>query len=300
MTMRSETLTAYYDPEMKQMKQIVLDGKVNATQGDRVATGDRAVFDDKAKTVTLTGNPVMRQGNSQVSGTKVVYFMEQDRAVVEGDGKIRVQATIFPEELKNREKGDAREPKMSILQAVAVAKSYSGRRVVDGVNLEVQGGEVVGLLGPNGAGKTTTFHMMVGLVQPDEGKVLLNNDDLTEMPIYQRARSGISYLPQESSVFRRLTVEDNLFAILQTLDLTMEEQHERAGALMKMLGVSHLATHKAFTFPAANGGASRSPGRWCCRRFSFCSTSPLPASIRSPSRRSKKSSASSLPAVSAS
>ena len=97
---------------------------------------------------------------------------------------------------------------MSTLEAVAVTKSYGGRRVVNEVALEVTGGEVVGLLGPNGAGKTTTFHMMVGLVQPDEGKVLLNGEDLTGAPIYQRARSGISYLPQESSVFRRLTVEE--------------------------------------------------------------------------------------------
>jgi lipopolysaccharide transport protein LptA len=109
MTMRSETLTAYYDPEMKQMKQIVAEGKVNATQGNRVATGDKAVFDDKTKTVTLTGSPVMRQGNSQVSGAKVVYYMDQDRAVTEGDGKIRVQATVFPEELKNREQEDAKQ-----------------------------------------------------------------------------------------------------------------------------------------------------------------------------------------------
>lgn len=108
MTMRSDALTAFYDPEMKQMKQIVLDGKVNATQGTRVATGDRAVFDDKAKTVTLTGNPVMRQGNNQVSGAKVVYFIEQDRAMVESDGKTRVSAVIFPEELKGRDQGDAK------------------------------------------------------------------------------------------------------------------------------------------------------------------------------------------------
>ncbi len=109
MTMRSETLTAYIDPETKQMKQIVAEGKVNATQGNRVATGDKAVFDDKTKTVTLTGSPVMRQGNSQVSGVKVVYFMDQDKAVAEGDGKIRVQATIFPDELKSREEGDAKQ-----------------------------------------------------------------------------------------------------------------------------------------------------------------------------------------------
>jgi lipopolysaccharide export system protein LptA len=108
MTMRSETLTAYYDPEMKQMKQIIAEGKVNATQGNRVATGQKAVFDDQAKTVTLTGSPVMRQGNSQVSGVKIVYFIEQDKSIVEGDDKLRVQATIFPEELKSREQGDAK------------------------------------------------------------------------------------------------------------------------------------------------------------------------------------------------
>jgi lipopolysaccharide export system ATP-binding protein len=126
--------------------------------------------------------------------------------------------------------------------------------VVDGINLEICGGEIVGLLGPNGAGKTTTFHMMVGLVQPDEGKVFLNDEDLTEAPIYQRARSGISYLPQESSVFRRLTVQDNLYAILQTLELSVDEQRGRANALMKMLGVGHLAHHKAYTL---SGGERR-------------------------------------------
>jgi lipopolysaccharide export system protein LptA len=107
MTMRSDTLTAYYDGDMKQMKQIIAEGKVNATQGSRIATGEKAVFDDSAKTVTLTGNPVMRQGNSQVKGSRVIYFVEQDRATAEGDGKIRVQATIFPEELQKQDKGDS-------------------------------------------------------------------------------------------------------------------------------------------------------------------------------------------------
>src|SRR5437870_13872860 len=108
---------------------------------------------------------------------------------------------------------------MSILRAAAVSKSYGGRRVVDGVNLEVKGSEVIGLLGPNGAGKTTTFHMMVGLVPPDEGQVILNDDDLTATPIYDRARAGISYLPQASSLFMLLTVEYNLLAILHTSDM---------------------------------------------------------------------------------
>ena len=109
MTMRSEILTAYIDPETKKMKQIIAEGKVNATQGNRVATGEKAVFDDTAKTVTLTGSPVMRQGNSQVSGVKIIYYTEQDKSVTEGDGKVRVQATIFPEELKNREQEDAKQ-----------------------------------------------------------------------------------------------------------------------------------------------------------------------------------------------
>lgn len=143
---------------------------------------------------------------------------------------------------------------MSVLKAVGVAKSYNGRRVVNGIDVEIRGGEIVGLLGPNGAGKTTTFHMMVGLVQPEQGKVLLNDEDLTGAPIYKRARAGISYLPQESSVFRRLTVADNLFAILQTLDLSAEEQKERAQSLMGMLGISQLADHMAFTL---SGGERR-------------------------------------------
>jgi lipopolysaccharide export system ATP-binding protein len=143
---------------------------------------------------------------------------------------------------------------MSQLQAESVTKSYTGRRVVDQVNLAVNGGEVVGLLGPNGAGKTTTFHMMVGLVHPDEGQVILNGNDLTALPIYQRARAGLSYLPQESSVFRRLTVEENLLAILETLDLSDVEQKDRAERLMRMLGVFELAKQKAVTL---SGGERR-------------------------------------------
>ncbi len=143
---------------------------------------------------------------------------------------------------------------MSILKAEAVTKSFNGRRVVDGIHVEVKGGEVVGLLGPNGAGKTTTFHMMVGLVRPDQGKVFLNGEDLTPMPVYLRARAGISYLPQESSVFRRLTVAENLLAVLETLDRTPEEREERQEGLMRMLGISQLAHHKAYTL---SGGERR-------------------------------------------
>jgi len=143
---------------------------------------------------------------------------------------------------------------MSLLKAEGVTKSYNGRRVVDQVNLQIKGGEAVGLLGPNGAGKTTTFHMMVGLVHPEQGKVILNDNDLTSAPVFQRARAGISYLPQEPSVFRRLTVEKNLFAILETLDLTKEEQEDRSKGLMGMLKIAHLAKQKAYTL---SGGERR-------------------------------------------
>jgi lipopolysaccharide export system protein LptA len=105
MTMRSETLIAVYDPEMKQIRQIIAEGKVNAVQGKRMATGDKAIFDEKAKTVTLTGNPVMRQGNSQVTGSRIIYYIDQDRAVAEGKDSVRVQVTIFPEELQKERDG---------------------------------------------------------------------------------------------------------------------------------------------------------------------------------------------------
>src|SRR5918993_4817478 len=116
---------------------------------------------------------------------------------------------------------------MAILQTVDLSKTYRGRRVVDDVSISVEQGQVVGLLGPNGAGKTTSFYMIVGLITPDSGRVMLNDDDITELPMYQRARRGISYLPQEASVFRKLTVEQNLLAILETLRLDYRERNDR-------------------------------------------------------------------------
>ena len=112
------------------------------------------------------------------------------------------------------------------LQAVDLCKSYRGRKVVDALDLEVGQGEVVGLLGPNGAGKTTTFYILVGLARPDSGRVLLDGEDITDLPMYLRARSGISYLPQEPSAFRQLTVEENLLAVLETLPLKAEQQRD--------------------------------------------------------------------------
>jgi lipopolysaccharide export system ATP-binding protein len=140
------------------------------------------------------------------------------------------------------------------LEALKLEKSYRGRNVVRGISLQVNHGEVVGLLGPNGAGKTTMFYMVVGLVRPDQGRVLLDGADITTMPMYQRAKHGIGYLPQEPSVFRKLTVADNLMAILETMDLSGIERRERRDQLLEELGLSHLARSRAYTL---SGGERR-------------------------------------------
>jgi lipopolysaccharide export system ATP-binding protein len=143
---------------------------------------------------------------------------------------------------------------MATLRTHDLIKSYSGRTVVKGVNVEVASGEVIGLLGANGAGKTTTFSMVVGLTAPDSGRVLLDGNDVTDDPMYIRARKGIGYLPQEASIFRGLTVEQNIMAILETLDLSRAERRTRLKALLAELGLTPLAKSPAYTL---SGGERR-------------------------------------------
>ena len=140
------------------------------------------------------------------------------------------------------------------LQAVDLCKSYRGRKVVDALDLEVGQGEVVGLLGPNGAGKTTTFYILIGLARPDSGHVLLDGEDITDLPMYLRARSGISYLPQEPSAFRQLTVEENLLAVLETLPLKAEQQRDRLEELLAQMGLETVRQNRAYTL---SGGERR-------------------------------------------
>jgi len=140
------------------------------------------------------------------------------------------------------------------LRTESLVKTFRGRTVVAGVSISLEAGEVVGLLGPNGAGKTTTFYMVLGLLKPDRGRVMLNGEDITELPVYKRARRGLGFLSQEPSIFRKLTVEQNLMAILEILDLTKSEREHRLESLLRELDLTHLAKSKAYTL---SGGERR-------------------------------------------
>jgi lipopolysaccharide export system ATP-binding protein len=142
----------------------------------------------------------------------------------------------------------------SVLRAEGLRKVYRGRAVVDGVDLELRQGEVVGLLGPNGAGKTTSFYMIVGFITPDRGRVTLDGRELSRLPMYKRARLGIGYLPQESSIFRRLTVEQNVLAILQSRRMPGPERRKRLDHLLEMMGVAHIRRSRGYEL---SGGERR-------------------------------------------
>jgi lipopolysaccharide export system ATP-binding protein len=165
-----------------------------------------------------------------------------------------------PETTKDAEKSPADSAEANgatepfLIETRGLVKQYGGRRVVNGVDIYVRPGEVVGLLGKNGAGKTTTFYMIVGLVAPTEGHVFMGEEDVTHMPMYRRARRGIGYLPQEESIFRKLNVEDNLLAILETLPMTEEERDTRCDELLKDFGLEHVRENIAITL---SGGEKR-------------------------------------------
>jgi lipopolysaccharide export system ATP-binding protein len=143
---------------------------------------------------------------------------------------------------------------MHLLEVKNLSKSYDGRTVVKGVDMVVKRGEIVGLLGPNGAGKTTTFYMVVGIIPPNSGSITFDNKDITNLPIHERSRFGIGYLAQDASIFRKLTVEENIMAILETLPINRQERKSRLKVLLEELNIAHLAKNKAYTL---SGGERR-------------------------------------------
>lgn len=150
--------------------------------------------------------------------------------------------------LKNKDRKNRR------LESQKLVKTFGSRTVVREVGFSVESGQVVGLLGPNGAGKTTSFYMVVGLIKPDGGRVLLDNEDITDLPMHERARLGLGYLPQEPSVFRKMTVEDNLMAVLENTDLTSAQRHESLSNLLEDFNIRHVAKQPAYTL---SGGERR-------------------------------------------
>ena len=155
------------------------------------------------------------------------------------------------EEKTSRHHEDRDKP---LLQTDQLVKIYGGRAVVNGVDINVKRGEIVGLLGPNGAGKTTSFYMIVGLVRPNSGRVFFEGQDVTRMPMYKRARAGMGYLPQEESIFRKLTVEQNIMAILETTDMSKAQRKARCEELLNQFGIEHIAKNEALTL---SGGEKR-------------------------------------------
>lgn len=172
-------------------------------------------------------------------------------------GSVAMLSEVLDREIKDAELNRLEEDAgldSGALRAEGLRKSYRRRCVVNDVSIKVRPGEIVGLLGPNGAGKTTTFYMVVGLEEPDEGSVWLGEESITRLPLYKRARLGISYLPQEASVFRKFTVEQNILAILETLEMTRAERHDRLEELIEEFRLSHVRKNKGY---ALSGGERR-------------------------------------------
>ncbi len=212
---------------------------------NQVARGRAAAidYDVKAATVRLTGDAWLTDGNNEIRGNTLVYDIGRERVQAnpseKDPGGVKITINPPPEDSRGKARQWQRPMTMSRLRAEALGKSYRSRQVVKDLSLEVTSGEVVGLLGPNGAGKTTAFYMIVGLVPCDEGRIHLDDQELTRLPMYRRAQLGVGYLPQEASVFRKLSVEDNILAILETRADLDDDDGAPRGAGIAARGVAH-------------------------------------------------------------
>lgn len=166
------------------------------------------------------------------------------------------------------------------LDVISIAKSYDKRAVLTDISVSVAKGEVLGLLGPNGAGKTTCFYSIMGLVRPDSGRILMDGVDVTNLPMYRRAILGLGYLPQETSIFRGMTVEQNIACVLELAEPDAAVRAQELERLLEEFGLTRLRSSAAMALSGVSGGAARLPGRWPPIRRSCCSTNPSPGSIR--------------------
>jgi lipopolysaccharide export system ATP-binding protein len=234
-------------------------GEDATREAGRLSLDEVRGFLDNSVLPRLTSNgviefPVTREGMAE-PGVRVAADVWASLAGVRGEVAEHLKVTGEVAAVAPQPAAPAVAPEEgSILQAERLSKAYRRRRVVDNVDVHLRQGEIVGLLGPNGAGKTTTFYMIVGLIEPLEGHIRLDGTDITRMPMYKRARNGIGYLSQEPSVFRKLTVEENVLAILETLPITKAERRSRLDKLLDELNIKHLRTNKAYSL---SGGERR-------------------------------------------
>ena len=254
--------------EYGNFKSLVATGHVYIHQGDREATCGRAEAFPVRNVIVLSENPLVRylKDQSTITGARITLYRGERRAVVESDATHTPTATLPPlKDLGFDKPSDtapapstppaaARERPASSIETTGLTKAFGAKRVVDGVGLHFGAGEVVGLLGPNGAGKTTTFYMIVGLLPATGGRVLLEGRDITRLRMHERARHGIGYLPQEPSVFRKLTVEENILAIAEAIGLPKKERAARVERHLTELGLTEVARQKAYTL---SGGERR-------------------------------------------
>ena len=231
---------------------------MTASAGTRIAQFDRVY--------KLLTNSMAKQINKSISRTKRLAASAKNETVVHRKSQSAKpkKSKLIEKQLRQISIGAVPQPTTPeitaspnpkiILRSDGLVKRYKKRAVVDEVTIQVKQGEIVGLLGPNGAGKTTTFYMIVGMIRPNAGKVFMDDAEITKMPMYKRARNGISYLPQEASVFRRLSVRENLLAILQTTSLSRKEQDEKCNRLMEEFGLTYIAASKGYVL---SGGERR-------------------------------------------
>ena len=230
-------MTSMYISKDGDLDRLVANGDVALTQGLRKGHGERLEYN------VTTGETLLMGTNS--SEAEVSDGTQFTRGCFHSDcGGWREDRECL---LRQERHIVVQDQELVSLQTVGISKAPKGRTVVRDVNVEVAQGEVVGLLGPNGAGKTTTFYMIVGLTRPDSGSVMLGSHNITDLPMYLRAKNGISYLPQEASVFRKLTVEANIMAILETLPLSAKERRDRLESLLEEFGIAHVRKSLADT-----------------------------------------------------
>ena len=263
LSIAEEDGTGYFGPLAVAYRDAYLHARA-ATAGETGETGTLSVDDARANLGTsvlprLAILGVIRELKGELHGDTPVAFTPLAWAQLSEDpGGLASQLRLAAERaLRAAESPSGPHPTTlggSVLEAEHLMKSYKGRRVVNDVSLSVRQGEIVGLLGPNGAGKTTSFYMITGLIRPDDGVIHLDGANITREPMYRRARAGIGYLAQEPSVFRKLTVEENVLAILETMKLEPEERAARLEALLDDLAIKHLRRQKAFSL---SGGERR-------------------------------------------